>query len=309
MEKRTDLSGYAMVLAAATMWGLIGPVSKFVFAENVSPLESAFWRALIGWMFFAIHAIRIKEVKVPLSALPTFSMFGIIGVAVFYGSYQIAVQHVGAGISSVLLYTAPAWVAFMSVIILKEQMTKGKLIALCMTLCGAALVCLGPQLSGASQITLSTIGIVCGLTSGFTYALYYIAGKTFLRSYSTPTVFFYALPIGCLTLFPFIDFAPKSPTAWIAMFILAAVCTYGAYSIYYMGLRKLEATRAAVIATLEPVIAAILAFLWWDEVFVPVSILGSALVLGAVIVTIMDKTPQTESDTPEEIIAQTSPTD
>ncbi|MER3482676.1 MAG: EamA family transporter, partial [Meiothermus sp.] len=37
--------GYVYVLAAATLWGLLGSVSKLVFAQSVTPLEAAFWRA------------------------------------------------------------------------------------------------------------------------------------------------------------------------------------------------------------------------------------------------------------------------
>ena len=45
------------------MWGFIGPISKLAFQEGVSPLEVAFWRALIAWGFFGLHAVVKKEVK------------------------------------------------------------------------------------------------------------------------------------------------------------------------------------------------------------------------------------------------------
>jgi DME family drug/metabolite transporter len=70
--------------------------------------------------------------------------------------------------------------------------------------------------------------------------------------------------------------------------VLGLGSTYLAYSIYYAGLKYLEATRAAVAATLEPVAAAVLAYIWWDEYFNLLGYAGSGLILGAVLLTMYD---------------------
>lgn len=283
------LKGYLLVMAAATMWGLLGPVSKKVFEGGVGPLETAFWRAALSWVMFAAHAAYERKFKIKKQdAMPLF-IFGFLCVSVFFASYQLAIKSCGAAVASVLLYTAPAWVAFLSFMILKEQMTKMKLIALAMTLAGVAGVSLGPSLSQDHTLTLTFMGIMMGLTAGLTYALYYIFGKLYLDRYTTPTLFLYALPIGALGLTPFFNFHPdKSATVWICLAVLAAVSTYGAYSVYYAGLKRLEATNAAVVATLEPVIAAVLAYFWWNETFSPLGYVGSVLILGAVLVIVLD---------------------
>ncbi|MBI9112966.1 DMT family transporter [Maridesulfovibrio ferrireducens] len=284
-----NLRGCILILIAAVMWSLIGPVSKFPLEQGIPPLENAFWRALFAWILFAVHAYRIRAFKIATKDIPFVVCFGIVGVTVFYGSYQLAVQGVGAALASVLLYTAPAWVAFMSWLFLGEKMGPIKLCALSMTIIGVVCVSLGPQIFGTGkELTFTWFGLMCGLTSGFAYALYFIFGKTFFSRYTTPTIFLYALPIGAAGLLPFFEFHHKTPTSWICIITLAVICTYVSYTLYYAGMRWLEATNAAVIATIEPVMAAILAWWWWDESFDWTGYLGSMLIVSAVLIIIME---------------------
>jgi len=280
--------GYLYVLCAAFLWALIGPVSKQVMALGVSPLEAAFWRSAIGWSFFAVHAIATGAWRLQRKDAPAVASFGIIGVSTLFGAYVLSISMVGAAMASVLLYTAPAWVAVLAWLTLGEKMHAHKLIALLMTLAGVACVSLGPALfSGRGFGAVNVPGVLLGLLSGFSYATYYIFGKRYLGRYSTPTLFLYALPVGCLGLLPFVTFGPKSPQAWFFLTLMAVTTTYGAYSVYYAGLRRLEATRTAIVATLEPVLSAVFAYVWWDERFDLSGYAGSALILAAVLCTIL----------------------
>ncbi len=291
------MAGYLLVLLAAVMWGLLGPVSKYIFVQGVSPMECGFWRAALAWMFFGTQALLQGRARVESKDLPAILGFGVLGVALLFGSYQFAIQKSGASLAAILLYTAPAWVAVLSWRLLRECITPVKMVAVAMTLAGVVGVSLGPDVvnlgSGAVSLggagaTFSSLGVLCGLLSGFSYALYYIFGKLFLDRYATPTLFLYALPVGALVMLPFVDFAPKNLQAWAGLLVMALCSTYGAYSVYYAGLKRLEATRAAVVATLEPVVAATLAFFWWDEQFGLAGYAGSALILGSVVIIVLD---------------------
>jgi DME family drug/metabolite transporter len=259
----------------------------------MDPFEVAFWRAAIGWAAFAVHSLSIRRTRIDLADLPVVTLFGLVGVSVFYLSYQWAVRSGGAALASVLLYTAPAWVALLSRLVLKERMGMMKLLAVGLTLAGVALVSLAPGSDQGSELVsgqgaASTTAILCGLTSGFTYALYFIFGKLYLHRYSTPTLFLYAMPVGAAGLLPFVTFHRPTGLGMAAVLVLAGCCTYLAYSVYYSGLRRIEATRAAVVATLEPVLAACIAFAWWGERFTTLGYLGSVLILAAVAATIWD---------------------
>ena len=283
------LRGYLLVLLAAVCWGITGPFAKLAFSQGVQPLEVAFWRCALGFAPFAIQALLHPDRSGlrlhPRDRGPMLA-FALICVAGFYGVYQLAIAAGGAALASVLMYTAPAFVALMAWLVLGERMTPAKLAAVAATLAGVAAVS-GVFTPGASR-SAGPAALALGLLSGLTYALYYIFGKRFLSRYRTPVIFMYALPVGGLVLLPLFTFAPKTPLAWVGILACGLVATYAAYSFYYAGLRHLEATRAAVVATLEPVVAAVLAFTWWGESFSGPAYLGSGLILGAVALTLWD---------------------
>jgi DME family drug/metabolite transporter len=280
------VAGYLYVLCAAALWGLIGPLSKLAFAAGMDTVEVAFWRTTLAWVLFAAQAIQNRETRIAARDLPAVAGFGVAGIAGLFGAYVVAVEAGGAALASVLLYTAPAWVAVMSWFFLKEPMGNYKVAAVVATIAGVAGVSLGPGFSG--QTAIGSRAVVFGLLSGVTYALYYIFGKYYLGRYKTPTLFLYALPVGSLTLLPFVHFTRPTLAGAIPCLVLALCSTYLAYSIYYAGLKRLEATRAAVVATLEPVIAALLAFVMFGEHFSLVGYAGAGLIIGSVLLTIWD---------------------
>ncbi|WP_207260986.1 EamA family transporter [Desulfovibrio sp. Huiquan2017] len=281
------MAGFLYVLAAAFMWGVIGVFTKFVLAEGVGVLEIAFWRAMFGWVFFLIHATVAGQLRAHRQDLPALLGFGVICVTLFYGAYQIAIRDVGMAMAAVLLYTAPAWVALLSKLVLKEEMTMTKAACVAMTILGVTCISLGPKLMSAAAIQLNLFGLAAGLISGFTYALYYIFGKKFLYRYPTPTIFVYALPFGALLLLPFINFTHKSPAVWLLLIGMALVTSYGAFSFYYAGLKRMDTTHASVVATFEPLVAAILAYALFGERFSLIGYAGSSLIIAAVLLVIL----------------------
>ncbi len=283
-----DKLGYIYILAAATLWGFLGPFGKMAFQEGVSPLEVAFWRAVLAWLLFAVQALVQQRARVNPRDLPGLALFGFLSVTLFFGSYQIAVEKGGAALASVLLYTAPAWVFLLSRLFLNEQVNLKKITALVLTLTGVVLVsrnqpvqqAMGPD-GGAGMSA-----VLFGLLSGFCYSLYYIFGKHFSDKYSASVLFLYTLPFGAACLLPWFSFAEKSITAWMALGAIAVFSTFGAYHFYYAGLRRIEAGRASIIATAEPVVAALVAWCWWGESFTAYGYFGSILILAAVLLMI-----------------------
>ena len=281
--------GYVYVLLAAVLWGSLGPVSRLVFREGVEPLEVAFWRAVLAGVLFGGHALLRGRTRVAGRDLPVVAAFGVVGVAVFYGAYMQAVREGGAALAAVLLYTAPLWVALLSALLLRERPTARKTAAVALAFAGVAGIALAS--GGGVRVTPGALG--WGLLSGWAYALYYIFGKRYFGPYDPSTLFFYALPVGALVLLPWVEFAPKSQVAWGAILFLAAVPTYGAYLLYAAGIRRVEATRAATVATVEPVVAAVAAYFAWGERWSPAGYLFAGLVLGGVLLMV------TERATPE----------
>jgi DME family drug/metabolite transporter len=275
--------GYLYVAVAAVLWGLLGPVTRIALREGMDAVEVAVWRALLAAGLFAVHAVAIRQVRLERRDVPSVVAFGVVGVAGLLACYSRAVEAGGAALASILLYTAPVWVALLSALFLGERMTRRTVLALVLATGGVA----GIAATGAGGgMRLSPAALAWGLGSGLAYALYYLFGKRYFDRYSTATLFIYALPIGAIAMLPMAEFTRKTPTAWAALAFLAVVSTYLAYLFYSAGLRRVEATRAATVATVEPVVAAIAAFAMWGERLTAIGYACAAVVLLGVLLMV-----------------------
>jgi len=284
--------GYAYIIAAALLWATIGPAARFALRAGVQPLEISFWRAAIGGLLFALHAAVRGRLRIARRDLPAVGGFALLGVTIFYWSYFRAVQLGGAALAAILLYTAPAWVALAAALWLGERLTLRKSLAVVLTLTGIALVALGSgsnALGDASSSATRASALAWGLLAGLAYAGYYLFGKRYFARYEASTLFAYALPLGAAMLLPAVAFAPKSAADWLVLLFLGIVPTYGAYLLYSIGLARVEATRAATVATLEPVAAAALAYAVWGEALRGLGYVGAALVLAGVLLVATER--------------------
>jgi drug/metabolite transporter, DME family len=294
--------GVGFVLLAAALWGMFGVVARVALRDGVPPLDIAFWRTLIAFMLFAIHAIVRHGVvrrdggpasgageprrsrgslRIRVNDLPGIALFALTGIAALYAFLPLAVEAGGATLAAVLLYTAPAWVALFSTVLLGERLTSRKLVALGLTLAGIA----GIALAGDGALRPTPAALGWGLAAGLSYASLYLFGKFYFARYAPPVVFLYALPVAAVALLPFTAFQRPSAAAAVAIITLGVACTYLAYLAYGAGLARLEPTRAATIATAEPVVAALLAFAFWDERLSSGAYVASLLVIAGVAIT------------------------
>ena len=215
--------------------------------------------------------------------MPILFAFGLVGISLFYTANMMAIDTGGAALASVLLYTAPFWVALLSYFLFGERMTILKGIAMALAVAGVWSICIdGGPMAGDSITT----AVLWGLVAGVCYSFYYIIGKKFSGTYPPYTLFFWILPSGILGLLPFVEFTTKSPMNWFHLMLLAFF-SYSANSLYYVGLRYLAPTRAVLTATLEPVVATLFAWLLWDETLGILGYGGSALIITGVLLTIL----------------------
>lgn len=289
--------GYLCILMAAFCWGLTGPIARFALSDAITPLEVAFWRSAFGCLFFVLHATLRHSFKLRgVKDFFSFAVFGAIALGGFFASYQYAIQAGGAALAAVLLYTAPAWVAVSSRVFFGEKLSKAKLTAICLALTGVFCISISGYGNGATasvssveaENTLHPAGIFFGLLAGFLYSTHYIFAAKFLQRYTTHTLYGYLMFFGSIALLPFIQFMPKSPSSWLVLLTLGFVCTYSAYWFYCEGLKRLAPTKAAILATFEPLIAIFAAWWIWGERFAVLGWAGSALVIGAVICLVLE---------------------
>lgn len=276
--------GYGLVLVAAILWGIIGVLARGILDEGIGPIEIAFWRAALAGGLFVAHAAAVGRLGLePASRrgkardLAALVAFGLVGVTLFYAALNLAIDRGGVSLAFILLYTAPAFVAVLAWLLLGEALGRAKLVLVAVAMAGVALV----ATDRGAGIQVSPASLAWGLAAGASYASYYIFGKWILSRYRPVTVYAIVLPVGALGLLPLVDFAPKSPSVWLLLAILATLSTYVAYLAYFVGLERVEASRAVLVATVEPVVAAALAGLVFGERFGVAGFVGGCLVLAA----------------------------
>jgi len=266
------------VLGAAVLWGLIGVQSAGLLDAGVGPYEIAFWRAMIAAALFAGHAALTGGLRLPRGRdVPMLGLFALLGVTLFYAAYNLAVESGGVSLAAILLYTAPAIVAVLAHLTLGERLTLVKVGLVALTLLGVVLV----SLSGGGGVTVSTASIGWGLASALGYSTYYLIGKWALRRWTAPAMYAVVMPVGGLALLPWVTFAEKGTREWILIGTLAVFSTFLAYALYAAGLARMDASRAVVVATLEPVVAAVSAAVLLGERLGAWALLGGGLVIVA----------------------------
>jgi DME family drug/metabolite transporter len=283
-------TGTVLVAAAAVLWGSIGIAVRSIDAAGIGALEASAWRA--GLAFCGLFTVGLLSGRIPLRVasqdLGLFAVYGFVSVALFFVLYFDAIRRTSMATAAILLYTAPTWVALLSCFVLGESLSRSKLVALVLAFCGCGLVV---RAYDPEALRLNLVGILLGLGSGFTYGLYSIFGKLALRRYEPGTVLLYALGFGTLFLVALGLLAGLSPARFApghvlraggAILYLGLVATLLPHWLYIAGLRSLEASRATVVATLEPVVAAVLGYALLGERLDPPQLLGGLLVLASI---------------------------
>lgn len=291
-------AGYARIIAAAVLWGSIGIAGRAVFHHGVVPLEAAFFRALIAVVLVTGYVLATDRglLRVRAADLLLFAAFGLVSVAVFFFVYLYAISRTNIATAAILLYTAPVFVILLSAVLFREPLTRAKIAAAFLAFMGCVLVVRGydPQ-----SLRPNLPGVLAGLASGFAYAMYTIFGKTALRRYSPITTLFYSLGFGAMFLgiaaIPLgVVRLSHTPAAWGVIAYLGLVITLVSAWLYLGGLQHVEAGRASLVATIEPVVAAVLGFLFLGERLEGWQILGGALVLIAVLVVQLSRTSEAQ---------------
>jgi DME family drug/metabolite transporter len=282
--------GFALVLLAAVLWGTLGIFYKTLIGiYGLSPLSLAFFRAAFSAFFLlaGLSAWRPGWLRVERCDLPLLVGFGLFGIAAFFFVYVNAVDRAGVAVASVLLYTAPAWVTLISWRFLGERIGRRQWMALALAFAGCALVA---GIYDLNQVRLNGLGVLFGLASGLTYALYSVFVKAGVRKLSPWTVQVYGMVVGAVVLLLVQDLnavaqALRSPVvvAWLAA--IALIPSLGSGLAFATGLRLVPVSSASVVANVEPMVATLLAYFIFDEVMTPWQMLGGALIIAGAIIS------------------------
>lgn len=288
------LRGYMLVFVAATCWAVGGLTAKWLFTmsgSSIQPAPLSGARALLATLMLLVYLglFRRKELKVAPRDLPFLAVFGVFGLAAVHMTYFAAIQLTNVPTAILLEYLAPILVLTVSVAFLGERMTWALPAGVALSVAGCALMV---GVIGGGGLKVSPAGIAWGLASAVFFALYTVLGKYAAPRFSAWTLLTYGL--GFATLFwlvwlggpgPMVEVL-ADPRALLAVAVMAFVSTVVPFGAFLSALHHIDATKASIAATLEPVVAGVASYLI-PAVYAPLSALqltGGALVIAAVVV-------------------------
>ena len=288
MEKSKRNIGPLLIILAGCFWGSMGIFVRRLSTFGFSPIQIVALRITVAALAFSL-LLLIKDrsgFRIALRDLPLFLGLGFGSILFFTVCYFSAITIMPLSTAAILLYTSPIWIMLMSVLFFREKLNRIKLIALALAFAGCVLV------SGISGEGLTMTGLLLGLGSGIGYGLYSILGTIALRKYSPYTVttytFLFAAAGSWLVCSPadmISKFSAAENLAGLLLFcvltgLVTAVIPFLAYTL---GLRTVEASRAGILATIEPLVATLVGIVVFSEPLTLLSGLGIVLILAAVV--------------------------
>ena len=251
----------------------MGIFGRLIYRYEPDPIMVVTFRALIAAVLLIglVALFDSSKLRIKITDVPFFALYGFFAVTLTFILFFYAIKYTTIAIATILIYTFPSWVLFLSIFILNEKLNKNKILALLLTFLGCILV---TQVYDQRFLDLNLKGIIYGLFCG-------------LLKHDPITVVTYALGFGALFLLffrgPRVLLAVDYPfLAWVWIFTLAIVPTLFGYSLYTRGLKYLEASRTGIVATWEIVVASGLAFIIFDERLTLPQILGAILILWGI---------------------------
>lgn len=276
------------IIIAGCLWGIIAIFINILNKLGLTAMECVAVR--VGFttilLFFYLIITAPKALKIQLKDLKYFMGTGLLSIIFFNYCYFEAIRIIGgAAVPALLLYTAPAFVMILSAICFGEKITLKKVVVLFITFIGLGFV------TGAFGQTdaLSIRAILLGLGSGLGYALYSIFGKVLVKKYTAMTITFYTFLVATIGAVPMSGIMMHIEVlgdikALLAGTGLALLSTIVPFVLYTKGLKGIEAGVAAILATIEPFVAAIIGVCLFHETLTLYKIIGMILIILAIIV-------------------------
>jgi drug/metabolite transporter (DMT)-like permease len=307
---RLLLLGTISALGAASLFGMLGPLSRIGAQEGVDALSFTAWRAMLGMVFLAVLIVGRRGVRSSLgsirvldghgrAALIVAAVMGLLLNAAMFSAFG----RIPIALALMLFYTYPAGVAVVDVGLGNERLTPPRLVALALSTSGAVLVLAG-SMDTAAGVADDTPGILLALSAAACQVVFVSVSRTGYRSVpadaATLVILAVAL-IGAATIAFVIGAADgltaplRNPAAWPAL-LAGGVLAGGLASVLFLrAIRLVGGTRTGILMLFEPVVGVTLAAIWLGETLVPVQLVGGGLVLAGAAVLQLGSAPDHET--------------
>lgn len=280
-----QMKGFLCVFSAAVLWGVSGPIAKHMFNTNVDPFELVQIRLILSFAIILgyLSLCNRKLLRLDREDYLYIFILGIIGVAVVQFTYLYTISATNVATAVFLEYLAPIFVLIYGVVKRQEAVNGVNCSAIMFAALGGYLIVKGNLHGG---LAVSTEGLISGLTAAASFAFYTVYTKRGLAKYSPLTIMCWSYAVGAfLWLFyqqPWVSFSHYHGSTWYIILYYVVLATIVPYGLFFKGLSYLSPLKTGLTANLEPVIAAVSAYLMLGEKLTVLQLAGCVLILVAV---------------------------
>jgi len=285
--------GVFITILAGILWGFSGTCGQYIFERF--PIEPAHLTAIrilsagiillcIGFLTSKEDMLKIRESKKDMFRVITFGVFGVMFSSL---TYMTAISYTNSGTATILQYTGPVLVMIISCFMTRKLPTFKEVLAVILALAGTFFIATHGDIS---TMVINTPGLIWGLLAAVALALYTLIPGSLAEKYGSIPITSYGMISGGVTLFILsgawnaeISIDYRFFLAFIAIVICGTVLTY---SLYLKGLTMIGPVKASMIASVEPVAAAVFMVVWLNAPFHYMDFIGFTCILATVFLLI-----------------------
>jgi len=279
---------YLFMALAATMWATSGTFTELAIDADATAMQITVFSVIITTVLVLVGVLALdrKSLIIERKDIVPLIVFSQITSTFFSTAWYFCVDRTSVATAVILLYAYPSIVTLASVFFLSERLTREKAIALPLTFVGCVLVA-GAQ-DVAEGLEFDFIGVGLGIYTALAGAVYYIWGKKFLGKYSANTVVLYMYILSVPSLVLIANPASVAHTslpadAWWYIFLIGLIPGAIAPVASMLALRHIQASKASIVASIEPVVAVAIAYLVLSQTINLIQGVGVALVFLGVV--------------------------
>jgi drug/metabolite transporter (DMT)-like permease len=275
-----------MAALAATLWALNGSIARYLLDDGMPAVRLSQLRSLVSFLILlvAIGLARPALLRVRRDDVPRLAFIGVFGLAAVHATYFLAIKRLDIGVALTVEYLAPILMLGWLALVHGRRLRPGLWGAAALSVAGCALV-----VRAWDADALNGLGLLAAFGSTFAFAIALTGSERFGHRYEPATTMLWTF--GFASLFwavvqPLWSFPAHyvDDLRGVALGLgVAIIGTLLPFVIMTASLRHIPASRAGVVATLEPVIAAAIAWPVHHQILGADQIAGGLVVVAAVV--------------------------
>jgi drug/metabolite transporter (DMT)-like permease len=262
----------------------IGFAGIFMRLSDVNPLASAFWRMALALPFLWGWALATRKQDVAAGKRVDYAAVLALAGAYFaadMGIWHLSLHYTTVANATLLSNFAPIFIALWMWIVHRMRFARLFIVGMALAL-GGAVMLVGPGGDGGSGHRL--MGDALGLCTAIFYGAYQMAVKRAREHYSTARLMAWSTTVTAVVLLPFAllspgAFWPASAAGWLPLLALALVAQIGGQTVIAYAFAHLTASLSSVSLLIQPLTAAIAAWILFQEILGPLQIAGGVVLL------------------------------